>query len=68
MNVSAVNSTYPSTSTQGAQPKAAEGKEVGPDHDGDSDDGGGSAAVKAPAAPTANMIGQIIGQHISVKA
>ena len=68
MNVSSVGSPYSNLQTQAVQrtPEAAEVKGA-KDNDGDSDDGG-AKAVKAAPAPTVNMNGQKIGQHINVTA
>ena len=37
-------------------------------NDGDADDAGGAAAPAAAPRPTTNTVGQVIGQHLNVKA
>ena len=46
------------------KPEALEARRSGPDHDGDSDDRAGAAAVK----PTVNTSGQLLGQLVNAKA
>jgi hypothetical protein len=68
MNVSSVGITSsPSVLALQKQPEAAEVQKAGRDNDGDSDDGGASKAVQAPA-PTVNLNGQKVGQIINVSA
>ena len=60
----------PSSSTPMPAVAAGRGTEVrkaGPDHDGDADDRGAAPAAAA-AKPVANALGQMIGQHVNVKA
>ena len=37
-------------------------------NDGDADDAGGAATPAAAPRPTTNTVGQVIGQHLNVKA
>ncbi|MBB3261751.1 hypothetical protein F4827_006625 [Paraburkholderia bannensis] len=48
-------------------PKGGEAGEVGPDMDGDADDGGARATPPA-STPTVNSSGQTIGQLINIRA
>lgn len=50
-----------------ATPKGGESREVGPDHDGDADDGGAKAA-QASTGPSVNLSGQTVGQLFSAIA
>ncbi|MBU6488301.1 MAG: hypothetical protein KGQ57_10790 [Burkholderiales bacterium] len=44
-----------------------EAREVGPDHDGDRDDGG-SQAIAAASRPVMNANGQMVGGTVNVTA
>ena len=68
MNVSLVSSNHQSAAS--SRPESQEVKGA-PDHDGDGDDGGASAAGGAKGAaqgPSLNGNGQMIGTHISARA
>ncbi|MDR3738264.1 MAG: hypothetical protein P4L40_04510 [Terracidiphilus sp.] len=69
MTISSIGNSHISTQFQTPQnaSRSGEAGEVGPDVDGDADDGG-RKAVPASAAPTVNSSGQTVGQLINVKA
>jgi hypothetical protein len=69
MTISSIGSSHINTQLQAPQnaSKGGEAGEVGPDVDGDADDGG-RKAVPASPAPTVNSSGQTVGQLINVKA
>ncbi len=65
MSVGSISNSSPPQAVQ-STPESAEPKKAGPDHDGDKDDQGAKAA--APAGPSVNLQGQVVGQQINVKA
>lgn len=69
MTVVSVGGTNGNFTPQAVQrtPEAAEVRKAGGDHDGDADDGG-TTAVKTAPAPSVNLNGQTVGQHIDVSA
>jgi hypothetical protein len=69
MTISSIGNSHISTQFQAPKnaSKSGEAGEVGPDVDGDADDGGRKASL-ASAAPTVNSSGQTVGQLINVKA
>lgn len=66
MNVSSVSSAVPQAISGTSE--AGEVRKAGPDHDGDADDRGAAPAAAAASRPSVNSLGQMIGQHLSVKA
>jgi hypothetical protein len=60
--------TASSNAAQQALRTQSERAEVGPDHDGDADDGGVSGAATAAIKPTVNLQGQAIGAVVNTKA
>jgi len=69
MNIGSVGSSQGTSSTQTLQRKseATEAKKIGPDNDGDADDGGAKKLQSTPT-PSVNTSGQAVGQVIDVKA
>ncbi|MBV8656416.1 MAG: hypothetical protein JO142_01190 [Burkholderiales bacterium] len=61
---SAASSYLPLAAASGSERAERPGA---PDHDGDSDDRGAAQSVTA-STPTSNLNGQIVGQHINIKA
>lgn len=69
MTLSAINGNAGNLAMQSMSSAAPgnEAREVGPDHDGDSDDAG-SRAVSAAPSPTVNSSGQTTGRMVNITA
>lgn len=69
MSISSIGSHLPTAQFQAqvSAVKTSEAAEVGPDQDGDSDDGGARAA-SANNTPRPNLLGQVIGQLLHTTA
>lgn len=65
MSISSVTSSTVSQLQKSLTPEAVEPRRAGPDHDGDSDDRGGSVST---AKPVVNTSGQTTGLLVNDKA
>ncbi|CAB3698484.1 hypothetical protein [Trinickia soli] len=70
MTLSPINANAMSLAAQSAHYASGgnEAREVGPDHDGDGDDGGSQAIAAAASRPVMNANGQMVGGTVNVTA